>query len=140
MIEQSGENFDILNFIFVRVTMRLLLVFRFKDRIIPTPPIQPLNRDKLYEIDPVQQPKEAFQLKHSGKIIRTVRNSSTTHRTWKPPNSVEQNSQDDASGSSVQFFKTSIVLAEVRKKCYLNCFQVNQIKFYTNLYIFRKKI
>lgn len=96
--------------------MRLLLVFRFKDRIIPTPPIQPLNRDKLQEDDYIQPVKEAFKLKRSGNIIRTVRNSSMTPRTWIPPTSiVTEPIIEEMPGLTKQMFRTSFILAEVKK-------------------------
>lgn len=95
--------------------MRLVLVFRYKERMTLTPAIPPLNREKINDnTDGLQLPKEAFALKRSGKVVRTVRSSASQTRTWTPPassSSVETEELD--SNQAIQALKKSLLIAEV---------------------------
>ena len=93
--------------------MRLLLVFRYKERIIQSPAVPPLNRKKLENNDELDVPNEGFSLKRSGKIIRTVRNSSGQTRTWTPPTFTDSDTKEECTNPNVQILKKSVIFAEV---------------------------
>ena len=95
--------------------MRLVLVFRYKERMTLTPAIPPLNREKLNDNnDGLQLPKEAFSLKRSGKVIRTVRSSSSQQRTWTPPaSSSSVETEELRNAAIINSIKKSLLIAEV---------------------------
>ena len=95
--------------------MRLFLVFRYKERITQTPAIPPLNREKFNENNDCLQPtKEAFALRRSGKVVRTVRSSASHPRTWIPPTSSSTVETEELGNTfTAQALKKSLVLAEV---------------------------
>lgn len=102
-----------------RVAMRLFLVYRYKERITQTPAIPPLDREKLLEKeknvgDGLQRPQEAFSLKRSGKVVRTVRSSASQARTWTPPATASTvESEDIGNQNTIEMYKKSLLIAEV---------------------------
>lgn len=64
--------------------MRLVLVHVNKERITKTPPIPPLNREKLNaQKSTGEQIKEGFTLKRCGVVVRSVKTSELPNlRTW----------------------------------------------------------
>jgi hypothetical protein len=100
--------------------MRLILIYRYKERITQTPAIPPLNREQLNEnCNEYELSKEAFSLKRSGKIVRTVRSSSTETRTWVPLTS--STSVEHENILPVESLKNPLLLAEV---CILNYYNL----------------
>lgn len=102
-------------FYYHRVVMRLVLVFRYKEKVTQTPAIPPLNREKINQRDDgLQPPNEGFSLKRSGKVIRTVRSSSSHPRTWTPPAASSSGSQEELGDSvNLESLKKSLLVAEV---------------------------
>ncbi|XP_076756525.1 peroxisomal biogenesis factor 16 [Xylocopa sonorina] len=90
----SGRWFIITTIQIFKTVLRLLLVHLYKERITKNPPIQPLNREKLKEPD-VEEVKEGFTLKRSGKVIRSIRGANLPHmRSWEPLSSNVNNSDN----------------------------------------------
>lgn len=113
----------------LKSALRLLLVFRYKERITNTPAIPPLNREKFRDIDNAKSSDEdkGFCLKRSGAFVRSIRNSnSTRHRTWSPITGPI--SSDNEETSSLQCNSSSrkkLILAEtlyvVKPLLHLGC-------------------
>ncbi|OAD54251.1 Peroxisomal membrane protein PEX16 [Eufriesea mexicana] len=81
---QTGRWFIIIVIQIFKTMLRLLLIHLYKERVIKSPPIQPLNREKLNDSHN-NQLKEGFALKRSGTIVRSVRGATCpSMRTWEP--------------------------------------------------------
>ncbi|XP_051169121.1 peroxisomal membrane protein PEX16 [Leptopilina boulardi] len=99
----------------LKSALRLLLVFRYKERVTKTPAIPPLNREKFHNSENAKNPEEekGFCLKRSGAVVRSIRNSnSTQNRTWSP---LTHPISSDTGESSVQCNSSSrknLILAE----------------------------
>ncbi|XP_008213201.1 peroxisomal membrane protein PEX16 [Nasonia vitripennis] len=128
---EAGRWFIIALIQMLKVVMRLVLVFRYKERITLTPAIPPLNREKLNENnDGLQRPKEAFSLKRSGKVVRTVRSSSSQPRTWTPPTSSSSvETEELGNATTIDSLKKSLLIAEtlyiVKPLLHLGCLSVS---------------
>lgn len=91
--------------------LRLLLIHVYKEKIVKSPPLKPLKRDKVNESDEVKI-KEGFTLKRSGTVIRSVRDTNSVHkRTWEP---LSSNINDNDNLNSSAKFERNIALAEVK--------------------------
>lgn len=105
--------------------LRLLLIHLYKERIIKSPPIQPLNREKLSNSHD-EKLYEGFRLKRSGTIVRSIRNIKHSHmRTWEPLSSNIDNN-DNLNRSSVS--EKDLILAEV--EMYSNSTKYNSSRKY----------
>ncbi|XP_014216627.1 peroxisomal membrane protein PEX16 [Copidosoma floridanum] len=111
---EAGRWFIISLIQLLKVVMRLILVFRYKERITQTPAVPPLNREKLNNNnDGMQASKDAFSLKRSGKVIRTVRSSASQTRTWAPPASTSTvESEELENNVTIESLKKSLLIAE----------------------------
>lgn len=91
-----------------KTILRLLLVYVYKERVTKSPPIQPLNREKLND-EKAQMPP-VIKLKRSGLCIRNVRSVQTTDmRFWGPfPTEVG----DGCDAENLPAPKTKLILAE----------------------------
>ncbi|KAJ8683452.1 hypothetical protein QAD02_019244 [Eretmocerus hayati] len=127
---EAGRWFIITLIQLLKVVMRLVLVYRFKERMTQTPAIPPLNREKLNEsvINDLQHPREAFSLRRSGKVIRTVRSSSSHPRTWTPPSSSSV-PPEIGNAVPVESLKKSLLIAEtlhiIKPLLHLGCLSVS---------------
>ncbi|XP_060830345.1 peroxisomal membrane protein PEX16 [Bombus pascuorum] len=106
---QTGRWFMITMVQIFKTVLRLLLIHLYKERIIKSPPIQPLNREKLSNSHD-EKLHEGFRLKRSGTIVRSIRNIKHSHmRTWEPLSS-NVNNNDNLNRSSVS--EKDLILAE----------------------------
>lgn len=88
-----------------------MLIHIYKERVTKSPPIQPLNREKLND-SYSDKLREGFKLKRSGTIVRSIRSINHSYmRTWKPLSSDVQNN-DNLNRSPVS--EKNLILAEVR--------------------------
>ncbi|KAL7301843.1 hypothetical protein TKK_0005450 [Trichogramma kaykai] len=127
---EGGKWFVIALIQLLKVVMRLFLVFRYKERITQTPAIPPLDREKLNEKnDGLQPTREAFSLKRSGKVIRTVRSSASHPRTWTPPSSSTFIETEELNDSTIGALKKSLLIAEtmyiVKPLLHLGCLSMS---------------
>ncbi|XP_076652909.1 peroxisomal biogenesis factor 16 [Halictus rubicundus] len=80
----TGKWFIIITVQIFKAVLRLLLVHVYKERIVKSPPLKPLNRNKLNESEE-EKIKEGFKLKRSGTVVRSIRGTNSIHtRTWEP--------------------------------------------------------
>ena len=88
-----------------------MLIHIYKERVTKSPPIQPLNREKLNDSHS-NKLGEGFTLKRSGTVVRSIRSINHSYvRTWKPLSSDVQNN-DNLNRSPV--LEKNLILAEVR--------------------------
>ncbi|XP_031830030.1 peroxisomal biogenesis factor 16 [Nomia melanderi] len=105
----TGRWFIIIVIQVFKAVLRLLLIHVYKEKIVKSPPLKPLNRDKLNESDEVKI-KEGFTLKRSGTVIRSVRGTNSVHkRTWEP---LSSNINDNDNLNSSVKLERNIALAE----------------------------
>ncbi|XP_033216493.1 peroxisomal membrane protein PEX16 [Belonocnema kinseyi] len=112
-----------------KTALRLLLVFRYKERVTQTPAIPPLNREKIKEQEGRGPVDDGFCLKRSGAIVRSVRNSNIApNRMWTP---LAPPICSDRSESNVQCSPSSrknIILAEtlyvIKPLLHLGCLSI----------------
>ncbi|KZC08865.1 Peroxisomal membrane protein PEX16 [Dufourea novaeangliae] len=103
----SGRWFIVIVIQVFKTVLRLLLIHVYKEKVIKSPPLKPLNRNQLNESDE-EKLKEGFTLKRSGTVVRSVRGSNSTHmRTWEP---LSSNVKDNLNSSPVS--ERNIALAE----------------------------
>ncbi|XP_011504831.1 PREDICTED: peroxisomal membrane protein PEX16 [Ceratosolen solmsi marchali] len=127
---ETGRWFIISLIQLLKVVMRLVLIYRYKERITQTPAIRPLNREELNEnCNEYKFPKEAFSLKRSGKVVRTVRSSSIQTRTWTPlASSSAIETEELGNPSHIYSLKKSLLLAEtmyvVKPLLHLGCLSI----------------
>ena len=97
--------------------MRLVLVFRYKERVTQTPAIPPLNREKIKEEEGKEPVDKGFCLKRSGAIVRSVRNSNTpSNRMWTPLTPPICSDRSESNVQSSPSSRRNIILAEVSSK------------------------
>ncbi|XP_076300091.1 peroxisomal biogenesis factor 16 [Lasioglossum baleicum] len=81
---RTGKWFIIITIQLFKAVLRLLLVHVYKEGIVKSPPLKPLNRNKLNESEE-EKIKEGFTLKRSGTVVRSIRGTNSMHmRTWEP--------------------------------------------------------
>ncbi|XP_075234274.1 peroxisomal biogenesis factor 16 [Lycorma delicatula] len=81
--------------------LRLLLILKFNETILPNPPISPLRRktledERINDVSQNESVQEGFMLK-SGRTIRTVNSATSSARSWKPPSPLLQKLNEDNS-------------------------------------------
>ncbi|XP_015599348.1 peroxisomal membrane protein PEX16 [Cephus cinctus] len=92
---ESGKWLTILLIQVFKAFLRLLLVYKFKERITQNPPISPLNREKLKDNQSAPIVAEGFALKRTGTIVRSVNNAPPVQmRNWAPLSPVESREVD----------------------------------------------
>nr|XP_033337449.1 peroxisomal membrane protein PEX16 isoform X1 [Megalopta genalis] len=80
----TGKWFIIIVIQIFKAVLRLLLVHVYKERVVKSPPLKPLNRNQLDDSE-VEKIKEGFTLKRSGTFVRSIRGTNSMHtRTWEP--------------------------------------------------------
>lgn len=95
-----------------------------------SPPIQPLNREKLKESDG-EKLKEGYTLKRSGTVVRSIRGSNCSQmRTWEPLPSTTTDNLNRSPAS-----EKNLMLAEVVE--YSLCVQEVFIFRYISNFTFR---
>lgn len=111
----------------VRTVLRLLVIHVYKERMVKSPPIQPLNRDMLNELND-EKLKEGFTLKRSGTVVRSIRSTKSIHmRTWESLSSVDSNNDNlNVSTTSEKKF----ILAEVNHYIINYKLLTNPIKYF----------
>lgn len=93
-----------------RTVLRLLLVHLYKERITKSPPIQPLNREKIND-SYNEKSRESFVLKRSGTVVRSIRSTNSLHIcTWEPLSSNVNNNNLNKCSTS----EKNLMLAEVK--------------------------
>lgn len=102
-------------FLVYRAVMRLCLVYVYKENLVKSPSIKPLNRNKINVYDKDVKMREGFQLKRSGIVVRSIKTSrSVQTRVWAPiPSMRDENENVDNAFISKRMLK----LAEVRFNC-----------------------
>ncbi|KAK1123415.1 hypothetical protein K0M31_008123 [Melipona bicolor] len=106
---QTGKWFMIVVVQLFKTVLRLMLIHIYKERVTKSPPIQPLNREKLNDSHS-DKLEEGFKLKRSGTIVRSIRSINHSYvRTWKPLSSDVQNN-DNLNRSPV--LEKNLILAE----------------------------
>lgn len=102
--------------------MRLCLIFVYKENLVKSPSIKPLNRNKVNICDKDVKMREGFQLKRSGIVVRSIRTSrSVQTRVWAPiPSMRDENENVDNAFISKRMLK----LAEVEYNYLLSLHQI----------------
>ncbi|XP_017883416.1 peroxisomal membrane protein PEX16 isoform X2 [Ceratina calcarata] len=116
-----------------KTVLRLLLVHLHKERVTKSPPIQPLDREKLKEPGQEQEQEQGhresaaaaaagrqqgFILKRSGTIVRSVRGAGSPYtRVWEPlssglPLAVDAASHESRANGSSPPSERNLILAE----------------------------
>lgn len=105
---QIGKWFIITIIQIFKTVLRLLLVHLYKERITRSPPIQPLNREKINDTHN-EKSRESFVLKRSGTVIRSIRDTNSLHiHTWEPLSSNVNNNNLNKCSTS----EKNLMLAE----------------------------
>ncbi|XP_012286608.1 peroxisomal membrane protein PEX16 [Orussus abietinus] len=109
-----------------KAAMRLILVYRCKERITLNPPFPPLNREKVSE-NCADRTQNGFSLKRSGMVVRSVRSSEAPEvRKWEP---LPQCSHGYNQMTSYPASKNSLILAEtlyiIKPLLHLGCLSLS---------------
>ncbi|XP_076180564.1 peroxisomal biogenesis factor 16 [Ptiloglossa arizonensis] len=122
---QSGKWFIIIVIQIFKTVLRLLVIHVYKERMVKSPPIQPLNRDMLNELND-EKLKEGFTLKRSGTVVRSIRSTKSIHmRTWESLSSVDSNNDNlNVSTTSEKKFILAESLYIMKPLFHLGCISV----------------
>ncbi|XP_016910332.1 peroxisomal membrane protein PEX16 [Apis cerana] len=118
---QIGKWFIITVIQIFKTVLRLLLVHLYKERITRSPPIQPLNREKINDSHN-EKSKESFVLKRSGTVIRSIRGTNSLHIcTWEPLSSNINNNNLNKCSTSEKNLMLAETLYIIKPLLHLGC-------------------
>ncbi|XP_015179143.1 PREDICTED: peroxisomal membrane protein PEX16 [Polistes dominula] len=93
---KSGKWLIIVFIQIFKAVMRLYLIHVYKENVIESPSIKPLNKKKINQTyDKDIKMKEGFQLKRSGIVVRSIKTSrSIETRIWTPISSMKDENEN----------------------------------------------
>ncbi|XP_047366534.1 peroxisomal membrane protein PEX16 [Vespa velutina] len=106
-----------------KAVMRLCLVYIYKENLVKSPSIKPLNRNKINVCDKDVKMREGFQLKRSGIVVRSIRTSrSIQTRVWAPiPSMRDENENVDNAFISKRMLKLAETFYIIKPLIHLGC-------------------
>lgn len=107
-----------------KAALRLFLIHIYKENVVKSPSIAPLNRDKMSELCEKDIPmKEGFQLKRSGIVVRSIKASrSVRTRVWAPiPSMRDENQNVNDPLISKKMLKFAETLYIIKPLIHLGC-------------------
>ncbi|CAK9818100.1 Peroxisomal membrane protein PEX16 [Anthophora plagiata] len=118
----SGKWFIITVIQIFKTVLRLLLVHLYKERVTKSPPIQPINREKLSDSND-EKLKEGFTLKRSGTVVRSIRGVNPSFmRTFEPlPSTISNNDNLNRSSTAEKNLMLAETLYIMKPLFHLGC-------------------
>ncbi|XP_043494711.1 peroxisomal membrane protein PEX16 [Polistes fuscatus] len=107
-----------------KAVMRLCLIHVYKENVIKSPSIKPLNKKKINQADDKDiKMKEGFQLKRSGIVVRSIKTSrSIETRVWTPISSMrDENENVDNAFVSKRMLMLAETLYIIKPLFHLGC-------------------